>query len=315
MSLEDYGVLRVIAASMVLALLVGTMLDSVVRRGSLTAHQRQRVVQWLSAGAAHVSHRPAVGLLDVLVRVGGHTLGVRPIRSLLRRLMTEDMRSQLDQLLHRAGLQDAMQPEQVVAGQLLLGVVFIALYILGFGITSAFDIFAALVLGLAGYFGPAWLLRTRARRRQARIGGELTGAADIIAVIMSGGAGLEHAFRLYFQHFTGPLAQELRLTSEEISLGRPRREALLGLADRIDIDPLRQFVTTILHAERFGQPLAQTLREQARQLKIQRRQWVQAELARAPVRMLVPLATFLLPALLLILLGPMILQILEHGIL
>jgi tight adherence protein C len=143
----------------------------------------------------------------------------------------------------------------------------------------------------------------------------LTGAADIIAVVMSGGAGLEHALRLYCQHFAGPLAQELRLTSEEISLGRPRREALLALADRIDVDPLREFVSTILHAERFGQPLAQTLREQARQLKIQRRQWIQAELARAPVRMMLPLAAFLLPALLVILLGPMILQVMEHGLL
>lgn len=83
-----------------------------------------------------------------------------------------------------------------------------------------------------------------------------------------------------------------------------RRCSFVDLADRCDIEPLRALISAILQAERFGTPISQSLRAQSRDIKMQRRQWVQEQLAKAPVKMLVPMAAFVLPALLVVLLGP-----------
>ena len=106
------------------------------------------------------------------------------------------------------------------------------------------------------------------------------------------------------QETKGPLAAEMTYTMREITLGRDRREAMLDLATRSDVAELRTFVRSIVHAQSTGVPLGQVLRSQAGEIRLQKRQRAEEAAAKAPVKVLLLMLFFVMPSLLIVLLGP-----------
>jgi len=102
----------------------------------------------------------------------------------------------------------------------------------------------------------------------------------------------------------GPLADELTHTMRELTLGRDRREAMLDLAARSDVSELRTFMQSIVHAQSTGVPLGQVLRSQANAIRLEKRQRSEEAAAKAPVKVLLLMLFFVMPSLLIVLLGP-----------
>jgi len=169
----------------------------------------------------------------------------------------------------------------------------------------------ALLALVPGVIGPILWLQGRATRRQRLILRALPDFCDLVAISVEAGLGLEAAMARVAERQPGPLAQEVRKTLQEISLGRPRQEALTDMGRRCGVDELNTFLTAIVQAEQLGVGIANTLRVQADYLRMQRRQRAEAMAQQAPVKMVFPLVFLIFPAMMLVLLGPAAIRLWE----
>jgi tight adherence protein C len=172
---------------------------------------------------------------------------------------------------------------------------------------------AALLLpAVLGYWGPNALLAHQVRVRQRAIFETFPDALDLMTVCVEAGLGTEAAL-LRVAEDLGPqspaLAEELRLVNLELRAGATRERALRNLALRTGVEEVEGFVTMIVQAERFGTRVAQALRVHADTLRTLRRQRAEEAAAKIALKLLFPLIFCIFPALLVVLLGPAVIQI------
>jgi len=172
----------------------------------------------------------------------------------------------------------------------------------------------ATVLGLSalGYWAPTVWLAWRARRRQRAVVEAFADALDLMTVCVEAGLGTEAALVRVARdlELSSPaLAEELQLVNLELRAGAPRDRALRALAGRTGVEEVEGFVTMVLQAERFGTALAQSLRVHAQALRTARRQRAEEAAAKIALKLLFPLIFCIFPALLVVLLGPAMIQI------
>ena len=219
-------------------------------------------------------------------------------------------RQRIEQIRHKllvAGLLGVIGPEEfvvvqaVAAGAGLFGGLLLARLVgeHGFGIVR----FVAMAVA-AGVLGPmAWLSRKR-EARQSSIRRDLPDVLDLMAISIEAGVGFEGAIEVVTRHFHTPLANEFGRTLREMELGLPRRDALQNLKRRTEVPELSNFVLILVQADALGMPIGRVLRSQALEMRSKRRQWAREKAGKLPVKMLVPLTLFILPALFVVVLGP-----------
>lgn len=310
-----YGVMRLQQAS-----LARQARTAIARAGG------GEVVAHLDAEAKRKTSRDSI---FSLVRIG-HAMeyipGLRALTDSLTELGLGDPRSRLNQLLGIANLphlldsagysSKGLTPRDVVSakygGMLLTLLIAVVLGILP---TSVSGTILFLFLMYMGFYLPTYLLREAITKRAAAIRGALARAADVIAMSVSAGIPIERAVDEYCNLFHNPLSDELNRTLNEINVGRSSRDAWIATAERNvgAVDDLARFASSIAQALTMGTPLESTLRNQARELRTRRRQLFQAAAARAPIKMIIPLVFLLLPALLVILLGPIAVKMIGGG--
>jgi tight adherence protein C len=101
-----------------------------------------------------------------------------------------------------------------------------------------------------------------------------------------------------------PLGDEFGIVARELREGRAREDALRGLAERNGVDDLKSLTALIIQSDRLGASMAKTLRSHADVLRTKRRQRAEEHARKLPIKMLFPLGFFLLPSLLIIVIGP-----------
>lgn len=213
-----------------------------------------------------------------------------------------------------SGLQHRWPIERVLAVKAVLGAVVALLLLTRFaGAPSAGSlVFAAVVTGGA-WFLPDTLLGGRMKERQKAVQLELPDTIDQVTIAVEAGLGFEAALARAASAGTGPLASEIARTLQDIQIGVARTEALEGLAERTDLADLRHFVTAIRQAEKYGLPIANTLRIQSAELREKRRQRAEERAMKIPVKILLPLVFCILPTLFLVILGPAAIRITNNG--
>lgn len=165
---------------------------------------------------------------------------------------------------------------------------------------------AALGLLLARLLPPTVLIH-RTAKRQKEIRKSLPDALDLLVVCVEAGIGLDAAILRVADELriTHPaFAQELRAVNQRVNAGIPRPDALREMVKRSGVDDLRTVVTTLVQSDRLGVSIGRVLRVAGDGLRTRRRQRAEREARKVPIRMLVPLILFVLPALMLVLLGP-----------
>jgi tight adherence protein C len=155
-------------------------------------------------------------------------------------------------------------------------------------------------------------LRRRVRTRKMLIWKSLADAFDLITVSVEAGLGLDAAMRHVSEKLRGPLADEIRHTLREVGMGRPRREALEDMAERIDVRELESFVNAVIQAEQLGTSLGRVLRAQSATLRVRRRQRAEEIARKAPVKMVFPLVFCLMPAFFIVVIGPIIVRLVNY---
>ncbi|MHA1568580.1 MAG: type II secretion system F family protein, partial [Alphaproteobacteria bacterium] len=171
--------------------------------------------------------------------------------------------------------------------------------------------FAVAALVVAGAYAPEIYLRNQRTKRQQAIQKGLPDALDLLVICAEAGQGLNAALDRVAREMAKsapPLAEELTLTGIELNLLPERRQALENLAKRTDLAPVRGVVNTLLQSEKYGTPLAQSLRVLAGEFRNERMMRAETKAARLPAILTVPMIIFILPPLFIVLIGPAILR-------
>lgn len=212
----------------------------------------------------------------------------------------------MDRMVNAAGMSDSMTGASFIGLSVVLSFVAVVFWLLyassgGFTQRELALTFAAAALGL---FGPWGVVSGRATRRRDAITAELPDMVDLLTVSIEAGLALEAALTRVSERGDGPLANEVRRTLSEISLGRPRRDALRALAERTDTPAVMTLVNSLNQADQSGMELGPVLRAQSDQVRQRRRQRAEETAMKAPIKMLFPLIIFIFPSIFIVLLGP-----------
>ena len=132
-----------------------------------------------------------------------------------------------------------------------------------------------------------------------------------MTIAVEAGLGFDSAMARAGRNGTGPLAQELIRTLQEIQVGQLRRTAYEQLAQRTDVPDLRRFVRALIQADAYGISVADVLRTQAAELRLKRRQRAEEKAQQVPVKVIFPLLVCILPVLFIVLLGPTVINMME----
>jgi len=151
---------------------------------------------------------------------------------------------------------------------------------------------------------PSYWLRGKMRSRQEEILHGLPDALDMLSVCASAGLGFDQSLQRISSYWETELGEELRRVTREMEMGIPRSEALRNMSDRLDVDDLTRFIATIIQAEKIGMSYATVLHSQAEQMRILRQLRAREIANRLPGKMILPVALFIFPAMLAVILGP-----------
>ena len=175
---------------------------------------------------------------------------------------------------------------------------------------------AATALGavIFGAYLPDILVRNAAQKRREAIRKSLPDALDLMVICSEAGLSLDATLLRVADEMqkTAPeLADEFSLTGLELGFLPDRRVALQNLALRTDLTVLRGMVSTLLQAERYGTPLAHSLRVLSAESREERAMKAEEKAARLPALLTVPMIVFILPPLFVVLIGPAALRTID----
>src|SRR6478735_5837059 len=247
-----------------------------------------------------IAATPSTGLARVAAQI---TSLFNPFRGLV---------SGFDQdLAYKLTLAGFRKPEHVeifTAVKLLLPVVGIVV-----GTFFSRNMITAVLVGaVAGFFLPDLVLSHLVTRRQTNIRMALPDALDLLVICMEAGLGIDQAMVRVSEEMavSAPsLAEEFQIVNREQRAGKPRLDAWRSMAERLDIEFVRQFVTMLVQTERFGTPIAHALGVFADTLRSRRMQAAEEAAAKTGVKLLFPLVFFIFPSIFVVSLGPAIINL------
>jgi len=157
------------------------------------------------------------------------------------------------------------------------------------------------------------LLSKAATRRAERIDQELPHFVDQLALVIEAGMSFDAAVNYLVDAHEGALAEEMRRVLTELRVGESRREAIRNFARRVGSEEATAFANAVLASDQLGSPLSEILRAQASDLRHRRQTYAEERAQKAPVKMLLPMAIFILPVMFVLILAPAFLG--SHGLL
>jgi tight adherence protein C len=172
----------------------------------------------------------------------------------------------------------------------------------------------------AAYFGmlsPNLFLKNKIQRRQLSIRRAFPDALDLLLICVESGMSIEAAFRKVSEEIGAqsiPLAEELTLTTAELSYLPNRRQAYENLAQRVGLEGVRSVCLALQQSERYGTPLGATMRVLAQENRDMRMSEAEKRAAALPPKLTVPMILFFLPVLFVVILGPAAIRVmaLQH---
>jgi tight adherence protein C len=188
----------------------------------------------------------------------------------------------------------------------------IASLVSGVGAMSPFFVYAV-CLG-AGYLGPDFWLGRKIKKRQGKIRRGLPDVLDLLVICIEAGLSLDQGTVRTSEelaHAQPELCDELHVVVLEQRAGRPRQDTWKHLAERTDVDCVRNLVSMLIQAEQFGTSIGKTLRTHSDTLRTQRIQQVEEAAAKTTIKLIFPLVFFIFPSLFLVTLGPAIIIMMD----
>lgn len=184
----------------------------------------------------------------------------------------------------------------------------------GFGLDSFGRLLAVIFGFFSGFYVPNLYIGNTIKNRQQKIQMAWPDALDLLLICVESGMSIEVALQKVAQE-VGPnapeLAEELGLTTAELSYLQERKQAYINLAERTGLDSVKGVTTALIQSEKYGTPLGQSLRVMANESREMRMQEAEKKAAALPPKLTVPMIGFFLPVLFAVILGPAIMQVMN----
>ncbi len=271
--------------------------------------QRRQELQASATGVQRRRQRSQLppGLVPMLLR-RLHRLQANQVERIRDKLMRAGFRSR-----EAIGVYAAAK----LAGPILAGMLaFVLVYLMHLGnIPMTYRPLALIAAVLFGFFAPDLHLANAAAKRRQALQKSLPDGIDLLVICAEAGLSLDTALNRVADEMavSAPeLADELALTGVELNFLPERRMALTNLARRVDLPAIRGVVNTLIQTERYGTPLAQSLRVLSAEFREQRMLRAEEKAARLPATLTVPMIMFILPTLFIVLVGPAMIDVYDN---
>lgn len=246
---------------------------------------------------------------------------LRPIIERMSGVMaSRTPQSTLDSI--RSQLELAGNPNNLTVADFLGIKGFGALFLGGIGLVATWTqpdigiLYQILAPVVGAYFGqmfPNMWLSGKITGRQQDIQDNLPDAMDLLTIAVEAGMGFEGAITKVVEKWDNALTAEFGRFLREQRMGVARRDALRNMALRSNVPDLSAFVAAIIQADQLGVSIARVLAVQSEQMRVKRRQRAEKAAAQAPLKMTFPMVLFMMPALWIVILGPIVPLVAEMG--
>lgn len=236
------------------------------------------------------------------------------------RLQRREKHEELRKRMIQAGL---YEPSAVNFFFLLRVVLMFGLAAMGFLVSRlgylsmTQGILFGLAAGIAGTLAPGMWLDYVRRQRQTKVRRALPDALDVMSICLQGGLSLNGALSRVARELAAAhplLAVELKIVERQIQMGRPTGAALRELANRFDLEELRSMASVVAQSERMGSSMVNALALFGDTLRMQRQQRAEEMAHKASVKMLFPMLICIFPAVMVVILGPAVIQVYQRVI-
>ena len=238
---------------------------------------------------------------------------IERLGSLLSRSTPQKARQDLMNRLELAGRPGNLTPEDFAAVRIVAAAVMAAIGLgLGFLLGNTIYLVVALAAGaILGYYLPVLWLKQKVDARRSEIQKGLPDAMDLLVIAVDAGLGFDAALARVTDKYKNALSDEFAKVLREVSLGRPRLEAMDEMGRSSGVEDLHNFIQAIIQSEQFGTGIGKILRIQADEMRRKRRQRAQEKAAQATLKMMLPMVGCIFPTLWIVLLGPAALILLK----
>lgn len=227
----------------------------------------------------------------------------------------EAYRKKVDRLILTGGLSRELNVDEFIGMQMFLGIMVPAIFaLMNFALEMGFPILLFVAMIPLGAYLPQMHAQSEKKRRETSVRADLPFFTDLLALSTEAGLDFIGAIqRIVDKAEESVLGEELGNVLRDIKLGSSRADALKAMSARLDISEITSFVAVLVDADGTGASIAQVLKDQSIQIRLER--FVRAEKAgaRASQLMLFPMMLFIMPAVFLVLFGPVVIQFFYGG--
>lgn len=164
---------------------------------------------------------------------------------------------------------------------------------------------------ILGTFLPDFYINQKIKKRYNQALRELPDFLDLLTVCLEAGLGFDASLSKVIAKNDGIISGEFHICLEEIRLGKTRKDAMIGIKERLAFDEIKSLINNILQAEKLGISIVQVLRIKSQEEREKRKQRAEEEAMKAPIKILFPLVLFIFPSIFIVLLGPALIQLLN----
>lgn len=215
-------------------------------------------------------------------------------------------RMRLERQLDYAGNPAGWPVERVIATKgvgLVLGLVSGILFGLMLGGFNK-GLLAAIIGTVAGFFLPDLAIYNIGSKRQDELRKSLPDVLDTLTICVEAGQGFDAALGQVARNGKGPMVGETARVLQEMRIGKSRVDAMRALGARTTVEELKGFASAVIQASELGVPVGKVLREQAKEMRVRRRQRAEEAAQKVPIKILFPTLFLLFPALFIVIIGP-----------
>ncbi len=233
------------------------------------------------------------------------------------RIKSERFRKSVRRTIMTSGLSKELNVDEFIGLQILWGVMFpFFMMIMNFSLELGFNLYFLVLMIPVGYYLPIMHASAHRKKRILSVQMDLPFFVDLLALSVEAGLDFFSAIQKLVDKAEGTdsvLAAELETVLKDVKIGASKQQALKELAERLDMQEITSFAAVLIDAEFTGAPISQVLKDQSTQMRLER--FVRAEKAgaRASQMMLIPMMVFIVPAVFIMVFGPVAISFMGGG--